>query len=112
MKTKELTKKEIIAAYGKDENDWGLNYDWIFVPHNFSSPLYYLSYAVSGTSALEIWRTGKNDLNAGLALWKEVLSYSDNDKGYLEVAKACGLHPITDADGVNAILQDALNFIR
>ena len=103
---------DLCVEYGKDENDWGLNYDWIFVPHNFSSPLYYLSYAVSGTSALEIWRTGKNDLNAGLALWKEVLSYSDNDKGYLEVAKACGLHPITDADGVNAILQDALNFIR
>lgn len=103
---------DLCVEYGKDENEWELNYDWLFVPHNFSSPLYYLSYAVSGISALEIWSTSQRDVQAGLALWKEVLSYSDNDKGYLEVVKACGLHPITDADGVLSILEEALLFIR
>ena len=103
---------ELCVEYGKDENDWGLNYDWMFVPHNFSSPLYYLSYAVSGVGALEIWETSRTNLSDGIALWKKVLSYSDNDLGYLEVAKACGLHPITQGDDVVRILQSAMDFVR
>ena len=103
---------QLCLEYGKDVDGQDVCYDWIFIPHNFSSPLYYLSYAVSGISALEIWSVGERDVSEGLALWKEVLSYSDNDKGYLEVVKACGLHPITDAAGVTAVLKDALLFIR
>lgn len=103
---------QLCMEYGKDTEGQSFCYDWLFIPHNFSSPLYYLSYAVSGVSALEIWDTSQRDVSEGLALWKKVLSYSDNDKGYLEVAEACGLHPITDAEGVTAVLKDALLFIR
>ena len=103
---------QLCVEYGKDEDERGVNYEWLFIPHNFSSPLYYLSYAVSGISALEIWQKSQEDVSAGLALWKEILSYSDNDKGYLEVAEACGLHPITDAEGITAVLKSALKFIR
>lgn len=34
---------------------------WVAVPNTYHAPLYYFSYAVSMTTALELWSTAKRD---------------------------------------------------
>lgn len=46
--------KELYVAYGYTPYD-GYEYEWLGVSHNFDYPFYYISYAISAISALEIY---------------------------------------------------------
>lgn len=40
-----------------------LYYEWVEIHHHFETPFYYISYATSAISALEIWAQSLDDRN-------------------------------------------------
>ncbi len=50
-KSAQLAEEYALTTVGPE----GLDYGWIENAHNFSSPMYYISYATSAVSALEFW---------------------------------------------------------
>ncbi len=72
--------------YIAGREDW----TWIRVSHNFESPLYYISYAVSVIPALQIWELSKTDFEAACDLYMNIV-YEGEVSGYKETLKAVGL---------------------
>ncbi len=86
---------EVAEEYGAD---YGTDWDsaWAMISHNFDSPFYYISYAVSALPALEIWDMAQEDRDAAVAVYLDVLEHGAFDEGYLEVLQECGLHLFTE----------------
>ncbi len=55
LKLLETYNLEIFSVFS------GTHCFWAYVPHNFSNPMYYLSYAISALPALEIWSIAQSD---------------------------------------------------
>ena len=70
-KNPDMTLQQINDLYAELANEYGMNSmyytysgeEWAQIPHTFQSPMYYISYAVSMISALEIWEEGETDYN-------------------------------------------------
>lgn len=54
---------ELMTEYGYGLYD-GCETEWMYVEHNFGYPFYYLSYAVSALSALDLYVLGETDFAA------------------------------------------------
>ncbi len=110
----DMTLDEINRLYAEiTENYGGITfgdeaYEWCMIPHHFSSPLYYLSYAVSAVSSLEIWEDAREDFAAGTEEWENVVNAAGQNLGYFDVIDRCGLTPITDSEGVKNICGGAI----
>ena len=61
----------LYTEYGYSPYD-GYETEWLYVSHNFDSPFYYISYAVSAVGALEINALLQDDFEAGLDKYLEV----------------------------------------
>ncbi len=103
---------EIAEEYGEARGFDGNNYEWIYVPHNFSSPLYYLSYSVSSIASLQLWDTACSDPASALDIWKQFIEYSDNTGGYSEITEKCGLFSIKDKDAVIGLCKKAIEYVQ
>ena len=74
---------DISAQYGVYEPT-GVDYFWIYIPHNFSDPLYYISYAASALAVIQIWDAAREDLAAGMGLLKDIIAADKYNGGYVE----------------------------
>ena len=74
-------------------------YSWVRVSHNFESPMYYISYGVSGLAALQIWALSVDDYEAAVEVWEDIVSTDASGIGYLELLEDAGLKSFLD-DGV------------
>lgn len=64
-KNPSMSVEEMEAMFQKLSAEYGMSTEygikaisrmsWAFIPHNFESPMYYISYAVSAAAALDIW---------------------------------------------------------
>lgn len=53
---------ELCHEYGViDPEETETQYDWVDIPHTFTSPCYYISYATSAVGALEFWMKAQED---------------------------------------------------
>ena len=102
---------DICAEYGQYE-PYEVDYYWMYVTHNFDSPLYYISYAASAVASLQLWQLGQTDPDEAYAVWHSVLERGAYDEGYLTVLPACGLHPFTDGEAVEAACEAALEYLE
>lgn len=102
---------DICAEYGKYE-PYDVDYSWISISHNFESPLYYISYAVSSLAALQIWDEAQTDQAAAVATWKDVVSRGAYNQGYLAVLSECGLRLFTEPGAVDDICSPVLARLR
>lgn len=92
------TLDEINDIFGQLSFQYGLvgaspsdpSYGWVEVSHNFESPLYYISYAVSVLPAFEIWETSLDDFDAACKTYIEVVSLGQSEE-YEEVLAQCHL---------------------
>ncbi len=101
----------VCAAYGQTEPR-DVDYTWIYVPHTFESPLYYLSYAASALAAIQIWDLARSDFAAGVAAWKSVLEADVCREGYMTVLPACGLRTFTEPGAVAEVCQPLLEELK
>ena len=89
-----------------------LGYSWVYVNHNFEVPMYYISYAVSGLAALQIWDMSQKDFNGAVDTWEKVIKEGPYNKQYLEVLDNCGLDKFTDEGVTKAICEPALKAVK
>ncbi|MCM1119966.1 MAG: hypothetical protein NC543_11495 [bacterium] len=79
-------------------------YDWVDVPHTFSSPMYYISYGTSALAALEIWTIAQEDRQAGIDKYMELTTYGLTTT-YCELMEECGLKSIFEEGTIREIAQ-------
>ena len=99
---------DICAQYGRNEPT-GVDYGWMYIHHNFESPLYYISYAVSALAAIQIWDLAREDFAAGAAAWAAVLDHDACRESYADVMTACGLRPFTEPGAASDICLPLLD---
>ena len=96
--------EELCFAYAMDGSG-AERYDWIDVSHNFDMPCYYVSYATSAISALDIWRKSLDDWDGAVDRYMQVTALP-SDTGYMEAVKACGMMDFTDRKAVTRLIND------
>lgn len=109
MSLQEINKcySQIAVEYNmSEEGDPG--YDWVYVSHNFEVPMYYISYAVSGLAAIQIWNQSQTDFDEAVDTWEEFIEIGCFNQDYLDVVNRCGLIKFTDEGAVKQICQPAL----
>lgn len=81
---------------------YSIEYEWVDIHHHFEVPFYYISYATSATSALEIWMMSISNREDALQAYRNITQYTMNTK-YLEPLKASGLSNPFDSDLIKNI---------
>jgi len=94
---------EVASRYYPEYYEAGVEENWwMMVPHNFESPLYYISYAVSVVPALEIWEIAQTDFDGAKETYMKVVRAGESD-GYKETLKEIGLATPFEAGTVKKI---------
>lgn len=71
-------------------------YDWIRINQHYNTPMYYISYATSAVSALEIYLIANEDRTKALKIYEDLTQFTQNSS-YLEALKSTGLrNPFED----------------
>ncbi len=82
---------------------------WTVVPHNFHSPMYYISYAVSGAAALSILADSVEDYDSALDKYMH-LSAAGVYMPFMEAMELCGIDNVfseeTTKDTIYAICRE------
>ncbi|MDE7224620.1 MAG: hypothetical protein K2O34_12690 [Acetatifactor sp.] len=108
----EMTEQEVNQLFRRLSEEYGyiyydsedVAYDWVDVPHTFSSPMYYVSYGTSALAALDIWTIALNDRQAGIDKYMELTTYGLTTT-YCELLEKCGLKSIFEEGTIREIAQ-------
>lgn len=108
----DLTAQEVNQLFRSLSEEYGYvyydsedeAYDWVDVPHTFSSPMYYISYATSALAALDIWTIAQEDRQAGIDKYMELTTYGLTTT-YCELMEECGLKSIFEEGTIREIAQ-------
>lgn len=99
--------------YGYADRGKGAAYFWVEVPHNFQQPMYYISYATSALSAIDLYLASLEDREGAVETYME-LSALGMSLPYKAAVKKVGLRNIFRtgtveklADGLAAQLKRA-----
>lgn len=113
----ELTLEDINRIYSEVCVEFG-EYDevyddgwWIFVSHNYDSPLYYISYAASALAALQIWSLSREDYAAAVDTWRSVVQAGAYDRSYAALMRDCGLKSFADENAVEEVCAPVLDHL-
>lgn len=114
MSLEEINKTyyNIAKSYGfKTQENTNQAYGWVYISHTFQSPCYYISYAVSALSAIDLYLQAVADPEKAADSYMK-LSAMDSHMPYQRALKQCGLrNPFADgtvsamADGVRKALR-------
>ena len=85
---------------------------WMYTPHNFTEPMYYISYATSTLCSIALWDTAQTDRSAAIDDYLTLVSYGAYDYGYLELTQMCGFGSITDPDYVNSVCSTFIEYLQ
>ena len=83
--------------------------DWHDLLHNFDSPFYYISYAVSAFSSLEILVDGMDDYEAAVDEYLDVVSFPGE---YLEMVEALGMESPFDRDEAAIVVEGLYDWVE
>lgn len=108
----EMTAQEVNQLFRRLSEEYGYvyydteteAYDWVDVPHTFSSPMYYVSYGTSALAALDIWTISLADRQAGIDKYMELTTYGLTTT-YCELLEKCGLKSIFEEGTIKEIAQ-------
>ncbi len=97
----------ILDEYGlgvlADNSAWA--YYWTIVPHSFSQPMYYLSYAVSALPALELWAMAQDDPDGAKASYYDFTALS-SENGFAAALRAAGLSDPYNGAAVSGVVEE------
>ncbi|MGI6199708.1 MAG: peptidase M3 [Christensenellales bacterium] len=103
----EITLEEMNQLHGdiyQQYMGYPLYYEWVDIHHHFETPFYYISYATSAISALEIWELSTRDRGAALATYDKITQYTIN-VDYLDALAGAGLSNPFATDCVSRIAE-------
>ena len=86
---------DIASSYGRQFFRGSDRYAWMNVSHNFESPFYYISYAVSTLASLQLWAMAEHDRDAAIRTYNDLLSRGAYELSYFELIDAVGLRRFT-----------------
>lgn len=86
-------------------------YTWIMVNHTFQSPLYYISYATSAMSALDIWGESLSDRASAVEKYMALTAMGFNSS-YKEALRESGLRDMLDAENIEALSSEIYTAIK
>ena len=95
------------AQIYQDYMGYPLVYEWVDIHHHFETPFYYVSYATSAVSALELWADALENRDKAMQIYDKLTQYTINVE-YLETLKKVGLSDPFSSDCVQRVAQ-ALN---
>ncbi len=96
----------IARSYGLRSFGKEFSHYWMQVNHNFESPFYYISYAVSMLASLQIYEMAENDWAAAADFYNDLVSLGAFDYTYCELLDKVGLECFTD--GLPACVSQAV----
>lgn len=105
----DLTPERVDEIFAQVYKDYGYapyegyEREWMTVAHNFETPFYYISYAVSALGALEINELCEEDFDAGLQKYMELLKTDPETVYYTEALEKTGLSDIFDISAYESI---------
>ena len=102
--------KRIEIEYGSDDYT-GLEYLWCDISHNFESPMYYVSYAVSALGALQIWALSQKNFDSAVSAWESLIEQGPYTEDYFSVMKNAGLKTFDEPNAAKDILGDAISYL-
>ena len=109
----ELTLDKLNAQYRVLAGDYGVvdasderteMYGWYEIPHNFTSPMYYISYATSAAGALMFWEKSQDDYFAAVDDYLRFTALP-RSLGFSEAFEAVGMESPMSAEAVKALAQ-------
>lgn len=72
-------------------------YEWVDIHHHFETPFYYISYATSAVSSMELWTLENEDRDKALQIYRNMTQNTVN-VDYLDALKSSGLqNPFTSS---------------
>ena len=92
----------LYEEYGFTPYD-GCENEWIYIPHNFEYPFYYISYAVSALPALEIYALMDEDMDAAIEKYMEICLMDTEYYYFSEAIEEAGFTDIF-SDELDALL--------
>ena len=96
---------EVAESYGMELYGTNASYYWMYVSHNFESPFYYISYAVSALASLQVWARAQTDRQGAIDLYNELVSRGAYNEGYCQLLRSVGLLLFTD--DLDGCIRDA-----
>lgn len=113
----DMTEEEVNQLFRRLSEEYGYvyydtedaAYDWVDVPHTFSSPMYYVSYGTSALAALDIWTIAQEDRQAGIDKYMELTTYGLTTT-YCELLEKCGLKSIFEEETIREIAQAVADY--
>ena len=87
---------DIASSYGRAFTRGTDRYAWMNVSHNFESPFYYISYAVSTLASLQIWSMAEHDRDAAIETYNDLVFRGAYELSYFELMDAVGLSRFTN----------------
>ena len=82
--------RQVYTGYGYEPYD-GFEEEWMDQIHNFQLPFYYISYATSAVSALELCLVEQSDPAAAMEAYMTVVKTDGEQEGFAETLDAAGL---------------------
>ena len=108
-----LTPEQISQTFTSIARSYGLNsyrrdfsHYWMQVNHNFESPFYYISYAVSMLASLQMYEMAENNWAEAADFYNKLVSLGAFDYTYCELLEEVGLECFTD--GLPACVSQAV----
>lgn len=110
---KELNKAyyNIIKDYGIETFDGSEAYDWVGISHIYSSPLYTISYSISASSALDIWKMSLTDRNAAVEAYLKLVNKGQMNN-YQETIESVGLNNPIKTPNFDGLFTGIENYIE
>lgn len=96
----------IARSYGLRSFGKEFSHYWMQVNHNFESPFYYISYAVSMLASLQIYEMAESDWAEAANFYNDLVSLGAFDYTYCELLDKVGLECFTD--GLPACVPQAV----
>lgn len=96
----------IARSYGLRSFGKEFSHYWMQVNHNFESPFYYISYAVSMLASLQIYEMAENDWAEAADFYNDLIALGAYDYTYCELLEKVGLECFTD--GLPACVPQAV----
>ena len=115
----DLTVEEINAMAGRLAEEYGVPViyggdfadTWVVVNHTFESPMYYMSYATSALSSLELLLDARTDFEAAADAYLEMVNLGDCI-GYQEAVAQAGLTDFFQEGTVEALCRELRDYLN
>ncbi len=103
----EMTVSELNTLFARLADEYGYEsisdeygaYDWVAVSHTFNSPMYYISYATSALSALDIWSIAQTDRDMAVDIYMQTTACAPGTT-YRQLVNETGLLDIFEKDSI------------